>query len=287
MSLAPACYCELQRLLLYRPLGVPNTMEPPGIGRASSIRERDFTAFGGRLVGRPDAIRANEVVDYKSGAILEHDVATETDLVKAAYVRQLRIYGYLVKQNLGWWPHRGVLLPLGGASMEVALEASECEREASEAVTLLDAYNEKVQRSVAPNEFASPSPQSCRWCAYKLLCPIFWEVASPEWSGQLDGAAVEGPASTPTVIHSGAARAIAVDTQAGSEARCRTQIAPLSTTTHPTVMTLLASERVRLVGLRARPDGILIPTQRTVLAKVGDLPPVAPATGQKVGPRTS
>ena len=30
------------------------------------------------------------------------------DVVKAAYVRQLRIYGYLVKENLGWWPKRGL-----------------------------------------------------------------------------------------------------------------------------------------------------------------------------------
>ncbi len=44
-------------------------------------------------------IRADEVVDYKSGAILELDAATQTDVVKSAYVRQLRIYGYLVKET--------------------------------------------------------------------------------------------------------------------------------------------------------------------------------------------
>jgi hypothetical protein len=261
---------------------MPNTKQTSGSGPADTIRERDFTAFGGRLLGRPDVIRANEVVDYKSGAILEHDAATQTDVVKAAYVRQLRIYGYLVKQKLGWWPHHGILLPFGGAGVEVALEPSECEQEASEAVALLDAYNEKVHTGIAPTKFASPSPQACRWCAYKLLCPTFWQAASPDWSGRLDGAAVEGPlAGAPIVIHGGAARAIAVDAQAGSEARCRAQIAPLSPTAHPIVMTLVASERVRLVGLRARPDGVLIPTQRTVLMRVVDLPPIAPATRQR------
>jgi hypothetical protein len=86
--------------------------EPAGI-----IREQEFTAFDGRLLGRPDVIRAGEVVDYKSGAIQEHDAAAQIDVVKAAYVRQLRIYGYLVKQKLGWWPKRGVLLPLGGLAL--------------------------------------------------------------------------------------------------------------------------------------------------------------------------
>jgi hypothetical protein len=260
-----------------------DTKQASGAGPAGTIREQEFTAFGGRLVGRPDVIRANEVVDYKSGAILEHDAATQTDVAKAAYVRQLRIYGYLVKQKFGWWPQRGVLLPLGGAGVEVELDPSDCKRAASEAVALLDDYNEKVHAGAAPKDFASPSPHACRWCAYKLLCPSFWQAASPDWSGHLDGAAVEGPlVGAPTETHAGAARAITVDAQAGSEARCRAQIAPLSPTTHPTVMTVVASERVRLVGLRARPDGVLVPTQRTVIARVDNLPPIAPDSGQPV-----
>jgi hypothetical protein len=263
----------------------PNTKQGSGVGLAITIREQEFTAFGGKLVGRPDMIRANDVVDYKSGAVAEHDALTQTDVIKAAYARQVRIDGFLVRQNLGWWPQRGVLLPLGGAGVEVTLEPSECEQEASEAVALLDAYNDKIHSGAAPKEFASPSPQACRWCAYKLLCPSFWRVASTDWSGQLDGAAVEGPiVGAPIVIHAGAARAIAVDAQAGSEARCHVQIAPLSTTAHRSVMLVLAGERVRVVGLRARPDGMLIPTQRTVLARVVDLPPIATATGKWWGP---
>src|SRR5262245_24726984 len=62
----------------------------------AAVREQEFTACGGRLLGRPDVIREDEVVDYKSGAILEHDAVAQADVVKAVYVRQLRIYGYLV-----------------------------------------------------------------------------------------------------------------------------------------------------------------------------------------------
>jgi hypothetical protein len=244
-------------------------------GPASTTREQEFTAFGGRLLGRPDVIRASDVVDYKSGAIVEHDAATQTNVVKAAYVRQLRIYGYLVKQKFGWWPKRGILLPLGGAGVEVELAPSECEREAFDAVALLDAYNGKVRSGAAPQEFASPSPESCRWCAYKLVCPVFWQAASPDWSGQLDGAAVEGPlVGAPSVIHVGAARAIAMDVQAGTEVRRRAQIAPLNPSGHPVIATLVHGERVRLVALRQRTDGMLVPGQRTVLCRVSDLPSV-------------
>jgi len=260
--------------------------EEPRTGLASTIREQEFTAFGGRLLARPDVIRANEVVDYKSGAIVEHDAATQTNVVKAAYVRQLRIYGYLVKQKLGWWPKRGVLLPLGGAGIEVELEASECEREASDAVALLDVYNGKVRSGAARKELASPSPESCRWCAYKLVCPVFWQAALPDWCGQLDGAAVEGPlVGTPSVIHVGAARAITVDVQAGTEARRQAQIAPLNPSFHPVVATLVPGERVRLVALRQRNDGMLLPGQRTVLCRVSDLPSVTTKGDCADGPR--
>jgi hypothetical protein len=252
--------------------------EEPRTSLAGTIREQEFTAFGGRLLGRPDVIRTNEVVDYKSGAVLEHDAATQTDLVKAAYVRQLRIYGYLVKQNLGWWPKRGVLIPLGGVGVEVEIVPSECEREASEAVALLDTYNGKIRAGAAPQDFASPSAQSCRWCAYKLVCSVFWQVAVPGWSGQLDSAAVGGLViEQPAVIHAGAARAVAVDIEVGSEPRRRAQIAPLNPGTHPSVSALTAGDRVRIVGLRARADGVLATTQRTVLARVVDLPVVTVA----------
>jgi hypothetical protein len=254
---------------------LPVTKEASGTGPTGAIREQEFTACGGRLLGRPDVIRPGEVIDYKSGAIVEHDAAAQTDVVKIAYVRQLRIYGYLVKQKLGWWPQRGVLLPLGGAGVEVELEPPECEQEANEAIALLESYQGALGAAAAPEELASPSPQGCRWCPYKLVCSSFWRASTPAWSGQLDGAAVEGVVvEKPAVIHAGAARAVAVEIQAGSEVLRRAQIAPLSLATHPAAAILGAGDRIRLVGLRARPDGVLTSTQRTVLARVSDLPTI-------------
>ena len=86
----------------------------------------------------------------------------------------------------------------------------------------------------------------------------------------MEGVVVEKPALT----HGGTARALTLDIQAGSEMPGRAQIAPLNPATHPTVTALAAGDRVRLVGLRARTDGVLVPTQRTVLARVIDLPSI-------------
>ena len=242
-------------------------------GGGGTIRERRFAAFGGKLVGKPDVIRLQEVIDYKSGAILEHDETSQLDIVKSAYVRHLRIYGFLVKEVLGWWPARGVVLPFAGPGVEVPLEPGECEREATEAVALLDDYNAKVTAGVPPNHLANPSPGTCRWCPFKLMCAPFWSAVDSRWSGQLDGAAVEGVVrEPPRAIHGGAALSLTIDVQIGSEDARQVQLAPLNPAIHPLVAAVTVSDRVRLVGLRARPDGSLLPASRTVLARVGDLP---------------
>lgn len=239
------------------------------VGVSTAIREQEFAAYSGRLVGRPDVIRLGEIMDYKSGEILEYDGDTHPEVIKASYIRQLRIYGYLVKEVFGWWPKRGLLLPLAGEGVEVALEPAECEHEAREAVALLDRYNANIRAKIPPSGFASPSPSACKWCPYKLVCPAFWKSASPAWSGLLDGESIEGTVpEKPRPIHGGAAIAITVDVQAGSETPRRAEIAPLN----PAVGALMPGDRIRLVGLRVRPDGALLPTQRTVLTRLEEVP---------------
>lgn len=249
---------------------------PPGPEQlGGSIREHAFTACSGKLIGRPDMVRDGEVVDYKSGDIVEYDEDGQTEVVKAGYVRQLRIYGYLVKESLGWWPRRGLVLPLVGAGVEVALDPVLCEEEALEAVALLDAYNAKVNARAHPAVFASPSPEACKWCPFKLVCSPFWQNVSPAWSGQLDGAVVEGTVDeAPRSIHGGAAMTLSVNVHAGSEVPRQSHSAPLSLVTHTAITVVGIGEGVRLVGLRVRGDGTLVPNQRTVLARVCDLPTI-------------
>jgi hypothetical protein len=190
-------------------------------------REREFTACGGKLVGRPDVVKASEIVDFKSGSIVEFSEEHGTETIKAAYIRQLQIYGYLVHAALGRWLQRGILFPAAGPGVEIQLHEQECEREALEAVALLDAYNRKIARNVNVTDLAAPSPETCKWCPYKILCPSFWAAASAGWSGSLDGAAVEGVLlEPPRQIHGGAARALSLEIRAGSEASREINVAP-------------------------------------------------------------
>ena len=70
---------------------------------------------------------------------------------------------------------------------------------------------------------------------------------------------------------------LAIDIQNGSEGVRQVQIAPLNPNVHSAITAVAVGDRIRLVGLRARPDGSLVPTARTVLARVQDLPVLTPA----------
>jgi len=238
-----------------------------------SARERPLVACGGKLVGRPDVVRDGEVVDYKTGEVLESDGDVEIAAVQAAYVRQLRLYGVLVREDLGWWPRRGWLLPAGGPAVEIALNPEDCEREAAEAVALLDKYNKRIENAADPRTLALASPEACRWCQYKSFCPAFWEKADSTWSGRLDGAAVEGILlEPPRGIHGSKAFAISLDVQFGSEGCNRIDLAPLSPSVHGSIAGVSPGTRVRIIGLRLRADGSLVPGQRTVITCVGEVP---------------
>lgn len=243
---------------------------------AGDLHEEKFTAFNGELVGRPDVVSGDDVIDYKSGAILELDEISQAEVVKAAYVRQLRIYGYLVHARFGRWPKRGILLPLAGPGVEVPLDATACEAEATEAVALLATYNSKIASGVSAADLAAPSETSCKWCPFKLMCPAFWKSVSPAWSGQLDGAAVEGSMDGSLRVLGGGGLGASINVTASSEAAARAEVAPLSASLHLIGGNAqpAAGDQVRVIGLRVREDGRLIPNMRTTFARVADLPVV-------------
>jgi hypothetical protein len=126
--------------------------------------------MGGKLVGKPDVIIGNEIRDYKSGRIYEES-ADGKQSVKETYVRQLRLYGRLVEEHLGVSPTKGILLPMQGTPVEVSLNRQDCAVESEKAVRLLDSYNAQLQCVSTASNLATPSPQACRWCQYKAICP--------------------------------------------------------------------------------------------------------------------
>jgi hypothetical protein len=235
------------------------------------IREKEFVAMNGKLIGKPDVIIGNEIRDYKSGRIYE-EAPDGTLTVKESYVRQLRLYGRLVEEHLGLRPTKGVLLPMQGAAVEVALDQQTCAAESEEAVGLLDTYNARRQTAAAASDLATPSPQTCRWCQYKALCPPFWENVNEAWTAELGSACVRGTLDgPPQLIHNEKAFALKVMNTSGST-NVPLTIAPLARTVHANVALWQSGDAVRVINLFRRNDGQLAPTPATVCLRERDCP---------------
>lgn len=245
----------------------------PNDGRAGSAtwREKKFSGAHGKMVGRPDVVLPEEVVDFKTGDVFEDE---DQEQVKAAYVRQLRLYAYLVNETLGWWPRRGVLLPMAGSPVAVELIPRECEVEAAEAIRLLDGYNEVTARTPDPIALASPSPASCRWCQYQLYCPGFWEAVVPQWTDAFPSAAIEGKATSPAKpIHGGSALSMSLQVVKGTRSPEETvALFPLDPSVHEAVPPVQEGDSIRVTGLWRRADDSLVATKWTLISRENELP---------------
>lgn len=248
----------------------PRTCEQ-GATPSDTLREKRFSAANGKIVGCPDLVRSGEVVDFKSGGIFEDEGQEE---IKASYVRQLRIYGFLVRETLGWWPRRGVLLPMVGSSVEVDLERAACEMEAAAAVQLLEEYNAAIAGGRDPVQLASPSAATCRWCPFQLYCPAFWSNGGPEWAGDLRAGAIGGVAEEQaSSIHNGLAMLLSIRVEQGTVAAGqKVSLLPLDPSIHADVPLVKAGDRVRVTGLSRRADGSLVAAKRTLITREQNLP---------------
>jgi CRISPR/Cas system-associated exonuclease Cas4 (RecB family) len=187
------------RLRIEEALAGWTAAQPAALASPATAREVEITAAQGKLRGKIDLIRGDDLIDYKTGSIFEEDDISSAPAVKLVYIRQLRIYAWLAHahSSAGQWVKRGLLYPLAGAPVEVSIVPAECEAEAAAAVALLDAYNTAVAAGTSLTAMANPSPDACRWCPFKPFCPAFWATVNPDWSGQLDGETIQGTVAAP------------------------------------------------------------------------------------------
>jgi CRISPR/Cas system-associated exonuclease Cas4 (RecB family) len=233
-------------------------------------REVEITASQGKLRGKIDMIRGDDLIDYKTGSIFEEDEISGASAVKPAYVRQLRTYAWLARSSTGQWVKRGLLYPLAGAPVEVPIIPAECEVQAAEAVALLDAYNAALTSGAGPAAMASPSPDACRWCPFKPFCSAFWAAVNPDWSGQLDGEAIRATVvAPPQPLLAPGAYSLVVDVQGGTlPPGTSVRLAPLPATVHHSLTGLTAGQPVILTRIGRRANGSLFPLLQTVFLTI-------------------
>jgi len=232
-----------------------------------AAREVEITASQGKLRGKIDMIRGDDLIDYKTGSIFEEDDISGASAVKPAYVRQLRIYACLAHSKTGQWVKRGLLYPLAGAPVEVPIAPAECEGEAAEAVALLDAYNAAVTAGTDSTAMATPSTAPCQWCPFKPFCPAFWAAVNPDWSGHLDGEVIRGNvAAQPQPLLAPGAYSLVVDVQGGTPTTgTSVRLAPLPVQVHQALTGLATGQPVVLTRIGRKANGSLFPLLQTVL----------------------
>ena len=247
----------------------------PRSENASSVREAWLETPDGKLGGKPDVISNDEICDYKSGNIYEASSSSDDGHLKGAYARQIKIYGHLVRVNLGYLPARGVVMPLSGQREIVELSEAECNVEAQAAIDVLNEYNGALAAGAGPLDLANPSAGACDWCNFKLVCPAFWDICTPDWASDIWGAAISGEISaTPEIIHNGEAVSIEVAVDQGTIEAGQVRISPLPISTFEVARDLQPRIRVWIVNLSVRRDGSVKPNDRTIIICENDLPTI-------------
>lgn len=156
----------------------------------STIVEADLAAPDAGLSGRPDRVegRTGErcVVDLKTG--LAQQGATESQR------RQLLIYCHLVASATGDMPTRIAIEDPSGKRWEETVTANEVEDAVS---TVQDARRRYEGTPVAQlATLAAPGADTCRHCAYRLVCNPYWRSLETSWEhGSVAGTVSEIRAS--------------------------------------------------------------------------------------------
>jgi hypothetical protein len=137
-------------------------------------------------------------------------------------------------------------------------------------------------QGAAAESLANPSPSTCKWCPFKLICNVFWNAASPAWSGHLDGEAIEATVrQAPQALYSGLAYSLSVNVDAGTIGAAAATLAPIRKDSGMDLMNVEPGVRIRFVSLRVRHDQSLTTTMRTVQMLCDEVPLVVTNANHK------
>jgi hypothetical protein len=129
------------------------------------------------LHGRPDRVEQVghlvRVVDAKTG-LAQVDIRLEQR-------RQLLLYAYLVRQQLGRWPDEIAVEDVAGRRLVEPVQAQDAVAVVQEAVTAVREFNDRLARSPSLLTIASPSAEACRHCPFRVICWPFWQAVQEDW----------------------------------------------------------------------------------------------------------
>lgn len=155
--------------------------------------ERRLEDAGSRLFGTPDRVeKVNgrlRVVDLKSG-VGQGDV-------RDSQLRQLLVYAWLVKGNLGRLPDDVVVLDIKGQEKVMAVKAAAVDAVVTMTAAAVDRFNHSLLTATGAE--GHPAPEICRWCEFRVVCGDYWAARTIDWPTANDLAGVVFGITTPYV----------------------------------------------------------------------------------------
>jgi len=142
------------------------------------LETRD-TKIGGKIdlvQETPDGICLS---DFKTGKIIDEIHGTPRE----EYALQIKIYAGLIHEVRGEWPKKLSIVGIDQSVHEIAFSPAECSAILEEARKLLDDANKMIIEGKTPSDFASPSPEACKYCLFRPGCTKYWQARqdTDEW----------------------------------------------------------------------------------------------------------
>lgn len=148
-----------------------------------------------------------------------------------------------------------------------------CTAEAEKAVRLLDLFNRHLAGASDVLDLATPSPNTCRWCQFKLVCNAFWKFAEESWIEEIHIGAVRGILDKPIeFIHDGIALAVSMNVNSGTFTHSSISMAPLDRSIHANISDCVVGNEIRIINLGIRLDRRPYPTIYTVCLREEECP---------------
>ena len=155
--------------------------------------EQWFESADGKIGGKIDLILTHddgvEIVDYKTGNVLD----SQYDRIKDEYEVQMKIYAGLYHEVKNDWPVKLSLIGIDGKKYCVSFNKEECEDFINQVRKLVDETNELIEAGLIPEDFANPSPSTCKYCSYRPSCKKYWlsRDSSEKWPCDVIGEVME------------------------------------------------------------------------------------------------
>lgn len=127
------------------------------------------------LFGQPDRVEEVDgilrVVDLKSGVRQGEMTATQ--------LQQLLLYAHLVEVSAGRLPEQVVVQNVKGNEQALRVSTVALADVVKEAVRARDRFNSLVSSGFP----ASPSPGTCGFCPFRVVCADYWDARDDDWPG--------------------------------------------------------------------------------------------------------